>query len=396
MKIIKRMIAAVASLLMLAAALPAYAAAPSALPSFSAPVLSARPGESVVVPVYLTGDYAAHGLQVWLVFENDALILESFDRGEVMMNAQSSGGLVILDSKVDGGKNTVRLGIGMPTEPFSAEGVLFYAKLTVSSAVEAGRALALDVLVKEFFFMPIGEHTGKPISHSVTNGRINVTDASAPTAAPTSAPTSAPTTAPTTAPTAAPTSRPSQTPGNSATPRPTPAATSTPRPTPAATSTPRPTPGGGTPTPRPTPAATPTARPTPGGGTAAPRTSDAPATPDNGSRASSPDPNATPDPYARFSASPFPGEPSPTPDGSATPDPYARFSASPAPTDQSAADASLAPFDTVPPSAHYEPQGPSGGSGTGALVAVGVSALAVLAAGGFLFYAVKRRRKDGE
>ena len=384
----KRITAAIiaAAMLMLFSVSPAPLKAERASAVFSAPSVIVAPGGTVNIPVRISGDYEAHGLNLWLVFDDASFALENVERGEVLSSISAQGGLAVLDTKVENGKNSVRLGVIMPTDPFSTQGVLFTARLTVKPGVSAGTVIPLDlhVTTKDFIYMPIGDHQGQPIPFTLSPGSVTVSNY-APTPTPTAAPTSVPAT-----PTPSPTPRPSSTPTPSptsvpATPTPRPSsapATPTPRPgtsSAPATSTPRP---GATPTPR--PGATPTARPgtTPTG---------APATPANTASA---DPSASIDPYARFGMSPFPtsgvtpgGKVTPEPGGKETPDSGADTAA----PDATSSIDPVARFSPTPVST-LEPADPPVAPKIGLLVGAGVVVLAGVA--GTLLLLGKKRRDD--
>ena len=367
------------------------ASAVKATPAFSAPTITARPGETVEVPVTLYGDYEAHGLELWLIFSDSELYLEGYTRGAVLADVSAHGGMAIIDDKVENGSNSIRLGVMMPSDPFTAQGVIFTARLTVDPDIPNGTAIPLNVRVEDFFYMPVGQNQQQNISHSVTSGRIIVSE-SGPPQSPTPDPTDTPAPPPSETPTSSP-----------ITPTPTPSATPSSSPgTPTPSPTPRPTntPSTPTPTPSATPSSspsTPTPSPTPSQQTGEPDDSASPATPD-AQVSASPDPNATDDPFARFSASPFPTNGAfPTPDGSSTDNPYARVSSSPAPDGSDPFETiapydSIAPFGTVIPSGDKLPEVNSPKLGFGVLAAIG---LVTLAAGiGILLFARKRRRDD--
>ena len=379
----KRIFALILSLAFAAAciAMPVSAASTAKSGShavFSVPEVLVRPGGTVDIPLSISGNYEAHGLTIWLVFDNDALQLDGYANGGVLSDVSAHGGTFIYGVKVENGKNSVRLGIMMPTEPFSAQGVLFTTRLTVKPGVAAGTVLDLEIHLrpKDFIYMPIGDHNGTPIPFTLSPGKLTVSNY-APTPTPGVTPTSA-----------------------RVTPTPTPIPTSTPV-TPTAppssapaTPTPRPSSAPATPTPRPgstAAPATPTPRP---GTTAAPATPTPPPTPGTDARSTAqPDTSESPDPFARFSASPFPtAGVSPTP-GGPTADPFARFSQSPAPAETDYAPQTPAPFDTIPPTGYEQlPELPARKLPVGLIAAVGAGATALGA--GLVILLVKRRRDD--
>ena len=388
----KRFLAALAAFMFVfsafSAVLPAFAL--KASPIFTAPTITARPGETVNVSVSLSGDYEAHGLNLWLVFSNSNLILESYSRGDVLGNVTANGGMALIDTKVENGNNSIRLGVIMPTDPFTANGVIFTAQLTVNADVPSCTVIPLDVRIEDFFYMPIGQTHQQNISHGVSDGKISVSE-SDPTPSPTPIPTETPNTP-------VPSSTPTSTPGTPTAPPSSTPGTATPTPRPSSTPTSAP----GTPTPRPSATPTPipgtTPRPSSAPNSAAPATQGA-----QNSPTPTPGPNETVDPFARFSASPFPSaETSPTPDGGSAEDPFGRFSPSPAPGTTATPfltvppyDGTLPPFDTIPPSENQLPDLPPRRTpGFGVLAAIGVGTAAI--GTGLLIFARKRRGDDNK
>ena len=360
--------------------------------NFSASIITARPGDTVTIYVMLYGSFEAHGLNLRLNYDNTALTVHSTEYGEVLAQVGSIGGVVLLDHTTI--PNSIRLGVLMPTNPFTANGVIFSAKVTVSPDVPNGTAILLDLEVEEFIYMPIGVTNPPNMSHSVADGKIIVSE-SGPTPSPTPRPTATPGT---------PTALPSSTPGSpTALPSLTPGSP-TPSPTPRPSSTPTQRPSSAPATPTPAPVTTPTARPTnsPAAPTAAPVTpgtaspggNSAP-TPTAPSGATA-DPSASIDPFARFSASPFPtidltpygGKVTPDPEGSVAP-------TSGADTASPDASASVDPFARFSPNPliTLEPAEPSAAPKIGMLVAVGAIMLAAASA---IMLLTRRKRDDEE
>jgi len=85
----------------------------------------------------------------------------------------------------------------LPTDPVSGSGKIFTMNFTVAEGLEDGTEMPIEILVKEFFNMPVGgENT--PIAFFAENGSIVVgsepivTDEPGVTDEPTAVPTDAP------------------------------------------------------------------------------------------------------------------------------------------------------------------------------------------------------------
>lgn len=187
------------------AAMPSFAE--NAPVVFSADNVTAQPGDVVEVNVYLNGNYEAHVLNMRVNFDADLLTLnDAPTEGAVIAQARSNGAFIVLDhTTVEG---SIRLGIMMPTNPFSASGTMLTLSFTVSENAPEGE-IPVEIEVTEFKYMPLNGDS-HVIDCTVENGSVTVElpataePTNAPTAEPTSAPTDEPTNEPTSAPTDAP------------------------------------------------------------------------------------------------------------------------------------------------------------------------------------------------
>ena len=79
----------------------------------------------------------------------------------------------------------------LPTDPVSGSGKIFTMNFTVAEGLEDGTEMPIEILVKEFFNMPVGgENT--PIAFFAENGSIVVGSEPIVTDEPTAVPTDAP------------------------------------------------------------------------------------------------------------------------------------------------------------------------------------------------------------
>ena len=152
-------------------------------------------GSQVSVDLTIDGEYEANGMNIWVQYDAEKLTLNSVDEGEIMKAIKDLGGMNILDFQSIPG--SVRLGSMLPTDPVSGSGKIFTMNFTVAEGLEDGTEMPIEILVKEFFNMPVGgENT--PIAFFAENGAIVVgsepivTDEPGVTDEPTAVPTDAP------------------------------------------------------------------------------------------------------------------------------------------------------------------------------------------------------------
>ena len=152
-------------------------------------------GSQVNVDLTINGEYEANGMNIWVQYDAENLTLNNVENGEIMNAIGNLGGMNILDfTSIPG---SVRLGSMLPTDPVSGSGTIFTMNFTVAEGLEDGTELPIEILVKEFFNMPVGgENT--PIAFFAENGAIVVgsepivTDEPGVTDEPTAVPTDAP------------------------------------------------------------------------------------------------------------------------------------------------------------------------------------------------------------
>ena len=146
-------------------------------------------GSQVSVDLTINGEYEANGMNIWVQYDAEKLTLNSVDEGEIMKAIKDLGGMNILDFQSIPG--SVRLGSMLPTDPVSGSGKIFTMNFTVAEGLEDGTEMPIEILVKEFFNMPVGgENT--PIAFFAENGSIVVGSEPIVTDEPTAVPTDAP------------------------------------------------------------------------------------------------------------------------------------------------------------------------------------------------------------
>ena len=150
-------------------------------------------GSQVSVDLTINGEYEANGMNIWVQYDAEKLTLNSVDEGEIMKAIKDLGGMNILDFQSIPG--SVRLGSMLPRDPVSGSGKIFTMNFTVAEGLEDGTEMPIEILVKEFFNMPVGgENT--PIAFFAENGSIVVGEVPVTEAPITDEPTAVPTDAP--------------------------------------------------------------------------------------------------------------------------------------------------------------------------------------------------------
>ena len=150
-------------------------------------------GSQVSVDLTINGEYEANGMNIWVQYDAEKLTLNSVDEGEIMKAIKDLDGMNILDFQSIPG--SVRLGSMLPRDPVSGSGKIFTMNFTVAEGLEDGTEMPIEILVKEFFNMPVGgENT--PIAFFAENGSIVVGEAPVTEAPITDEPTAVPTDAP--------------------------------------------------------------------------------------------------------------------------------------------------------------------------------------------------------
>ena len=151
-------------------------------------------GSQVSVDLTIDGEYEANGMNIWVQYDAEKLTLNSVDEGEIMKAIKDLGGMNILDFQSIPG--SVRLGSMLPRDPVSGSGKIFTMNFTVAEGLEDGTEMPIEILVKEFFNMPVGSHENTPIAFFAENGSIVVGEAPVTEAPITDEPTAVPTDAP--------------------------------------------------------------------------------------------------------------------------------------------------------------------------------------------------------
>ena len=151
-------------------------------------------GSQVSVDFTIDGEYEANGMNIWVQYDAEKLTLNSVDEGEIMKAIKDLGGMNILDFQSIPG--SVRLGSMLPRDPVSGSGKIFTMNFTVAEGLEDGTEMPIEILVKEFFNMPVGEQENTPIAFFAENGSIVVGEAPVTEAPITDEPTAVPTDAP--------------------------------------------------------------------------------------------------------------------------------------------------------------------------------------------------------
>ena len=110
-------------------------------------------GEEFDVIVRVEGEYEAHGLNLQLNYDNANFTVLGTANGEVMDQMTALNGFALLDYTTIPG--SIRLGVMMPTDPFTANGIIFTATFKASESIADGQ-YAFVPAVEEFINFPLG------------------------------------------------------------------------------------------------------------------------------------------------------------------------------------------------------------------------------------------------
>lgn len=147
---------------------------------------SVSAGDEFEVTAFISGTYEAHGLNFQLNYDQNTFTCLGTTRGDLLEQVSDIGGTQLLDSTTIAG--SIRLGIIMPIDGFTAEGSIFTARFRADESAESGE-YEFEVLIEDFIYMPIGQsQTAIPC---VSENAV-VTIAGTPTEEPTDAPTAEP------------------------------------------------------------------------------------------------------------------------------------------------------------------------------------------------------------
>ena len=124
------------------------------------------PGSEITLPFTISGDYEAHLLNVALNYDPAVLTLIGFENGEVLNSVEDA--IIVVDTETVPG--SIRLGVVMPTDGMTAEGVIANLKFKVSDKFT--EPTVIEVVVSEFGYMPVGAANAEPIPFTATNGIV--------------------------------------------------------------------------------------------------------------------------------------------------------------------------------------------------------------------------------
>ena len=132
------------------------------------------PGEQVVVKVSVTGDFAIHGMEVYVNYDAANLSVASVKKGAALKDGPEDI-LSVLDKNTAG---QVKIGVICPTDAYEEEGDLAEITFVVNEACTETQVLALDVA--DFYSLPVGGEK-EEIPCEAVNGAINITPVVEPT-----------------------------------------------------------------------------------------------------------------------------------------------------------------------------------------------------------------------
>ena len=141
---------------------------------------SVEPGEEFQVSVRVEGEFEAHGMHLQLNYDADNFEILGTSRGEVLMQVIELGGTQIIDYTTIPG--SIRVGVIMPIDPFTENGVIFTATVKASENIPDGQYAFVPV-VEEFINFPIGGET-TPIDNVAIPAYVTVGEVVEPTPEP--------------------------------------------------------------------------------------------------------------------------------------------------------------------------------------------------------------------
>ena len=135
-------------------------------------------GAEIVLPLTIAGEYEAHILNMDITYDPAKLTVTDVIPGEILA-AKDEAPVIIVDYNTPG---RIAIGVIMPDQPFSGEGKLFDVCFTVADPFE--EETPVEITVKEFAYMPIGESVAEPIEYTVVNGVVTPIGVPGPTDVP--------------------------------------------------------------------------------------------------------------------------------------------------------------------------------------------------------------------
>ena len=134
---------------------------------FEVPTVNAQPGDTVSIPVTLTGsNFECHAMNMNVQYDTEALTLNSAAEGDAISGAT----MKVLDTESELGK--VKLGLLYAYDGMTAGGTLFTMNFTVNENATGNAALTINVVT--FANMPAGSTTATPIAYIANNGAVVV------------------------------------------------------------------------------------------------------------------------------------------------------------------------------------------------------------------------------
>ncbi len=136
-------------------------------------------GATITLPFSIAGEYEAHTMNICLNYDPEVLTIVGVENGPVLTGAE--GAVIIVDYETVPG--SVRIGVVMPDEPMTAEGVI--ANLTFKVCDDFDAPTVIEVVVNEFGYMPVGASNQQPIEYVAHNGIVTPKEGTTPTPPPT-------------------------------------------------------------------------------------------------------------------------------------------------------------------------------------------------------------------
>ncbi|MBO6061886.1 MAG: hypothetical protein J6P98_07220, partial [Clostridia bacterium] len=160
--------------LLLALAVPAFAAAGSARLYITGPS-TAKIGDTVKVSLNISGNYSAHTMNIRVIYDTTSYRYLGNTPGDVYNYAVSHQGMCLID--LSQSTNMVSLGVIMwGSEALSEEGEL--AEFSFEVLPTAAKQTNFVVLVEDMDYLPIGESIATPVNYTTEDLTVTISNGS--------------------------------------------------------------------------------------------------------------------------------------------------------------------------------------------------------------------------
>lgn len=138
------------------------------------------PGESFTITLSISGEYQAHGMNLSIEYDPNAMTLESCDQGGYLNAIRADGAVALLDAETLAPAGKIKLGVIMPSDPATGSGDVLIMRFHVNQGVTVNQQVIM--VIHEFIYMPISAKTGTDIPFSTHNSIITLRGGATPEA----------------------------------------------------------------------------------------------------------------------------------------------------------------------------------------------------------------------